>query len=1493
MAGRILSGLTWSFTPMERPDPRPDLAQFFGCNRFLYDLLNDDSVGTLDHVARGLRMQYSGLRAQLLKFHLPTRLPSLRSLASQFSDDSLPGPPPVYNAYRLYTADDRTFTEQFLELFLPVAPYHFDYKFLLLERFPSMTAPRLKHLLSEWFRDEPYDYDWAEYYFRDQETRNFRQQMVAHFENLPECIRVLSNDERFVANSDLSLTFLHGVVTFPVSGVSSPHLHGQFLLGLRREGTGYLSIDASRACQTIGNEKWAALLEWFRANHPMYADFTPLSRENFDIRLGTNNTVAEVVAAEVPTAAHNLTNEKQEVLISLKNPDGSSERRYVSLESALSLSFPLLFPFGCPPIPGATLRKKARLLLASHPYYRCGRLQCHLGLFLYHIIQDAALRFAQTQLSLQPIHIPAGATRDIPPDVLFNDPSSPAYWSRRQAEVRAICREFGDPDLMVTFTFVNKWPEVASTEESLQELLGVPLDIRFCPLESLMIWKSRFYDAKGPDFDQLMTTLGFGSVKHHVWRLEFQVRGAPHVHALIWLTQRLPLRRIEAVMFGTKPSPDCPLLSALVNGPMVHSCSVERCKRGDARASCRYGFPKPPCRDIHVSEQGAICLPRGIEDAYIVEYSPAFLLKWGGHCHIHVLRTAEHPECSPNALHYIVKYNFKSEPSLRVDMGADNTYSTLFHSRVVSSEEAMSRIFSFQYYGSDTTCDFVSLQPPERRVASFVRGEQVQLPDVDKYFLRPVALDRLPILAFFSLYQVNALPETNAQLRERSDDSLGQMEAHLQRLHSSRPASSLSDASWESTTLPELELLQDGHLFPSTVLPTARALHCTLRASPKIVLTDKLTISSDINVVAYVWLLINGSWRSDDEILAGCDSWIASLAYHGLNSPAISELQLAHITLLDYMFQSLRYSPFEIALALSRLETDLRPVLLERRETSPPAVQQDIDMILQLLNQQTALQLTTVEELHPADMSAARDYISCNFNEQEMHAASQRLLTVTQQLNRDQRNVYDYVSSTIADGTLLSLFVSGKAGTGKSFLIDALRAFFTAQNISFITCASTGIAASLIGGRTEHSDFGIYTNSHGETISSLSIARPAGHAVSLCQVIIIDEVTMISRSVMTCLDSTLRKLAAQSQSPNYDAPFGGKHVLLFGDLAQVPAVVSANDDYRESAEQFFASLPFASFTRFTLHQVMRQDPEEHQLLALLDDIRSIPSRLTQQSLEILRSRFLGGLLEDVVSTIDEFVGGDSPTGMVVTFTNAHAERYNELILQSRLQQWHAESTTFRAMFFVAPSPSFRVPPNPTLPQVQQLQRSLCQVSLASEAEIRLFMSAFRRHLFNSIVPFVLTLAPGARVMLLQNLDVPSGLINGARGTVIAILPDASAVEIRFDCQPPDANPILLTRRRSVEYALTSGKHIFMYQFPLKLCWAVTAHKSQGQSLSRVAIDISEPAFAHGSLYVALSRVRTLDSLMLFGQETFPEEGPLYHINEFIQVEDQAPDLNDF
>ena len=148
-------------------------------------------------------------------------------------------------------------------------------------------------------------------------------------------------------------------------------------------------------------------------------------------------------------------------------------------------------------------------------------------------------------------------------------------------------------------------------------------------------------------------------------------------------------------------------------------------------------------------------------------------------------------------------------------------------------------------------------------------------------------------------------------------------------------------------------------------------------------------------------------------------------------------------------------------------------------------------------------------------------------------------------------------------------------------------------------------------------------------------------------------------------------------------------------------------------------------------------------------------------------------------------------------------------------------------------------------------------------------------------------------MLLQNLDVDHGLINGARGSVVDYLPSQDAIEVKFDASDPDSPPTIITRTPSTPYQLSRGAQICIYQFPLKLCWAVTAHKSQGQSLARVAIDIAEPAFAHGSLYVALSRVRSLDAVRLFGCSEFPENGPFFHINRYIMAQEPDQGLNDF
>ncbi len=155
-----------------------------------------------------------------------------------------------------------------------------------------------------------------------------------------------------------------------------------------------------------------------------------------------------------------------------------------------------------------------------------------------------------------------------------------------------------------------------------------------------------------------------------------------------------------------------------------------------------------------------------------------------------------------------------------------------------------------------------------------------------------------------------------------------------------------------------------------------------------------------------------------------------------------------------------------------------------------------------------------------------------------------------------------------------------------------------------------------------------------------------------------------------------------------------------------------------------------------------------------------------------------------------------------------------------------------------------------------------------------------------MVPFVFKFCIGARVILLKNIDTSNGLVNGRRGKIKEIifndlthLPELLIV--RFDQISifPEID-YDITLMKVDTFRKNNGSSFNFYQFPLKLCFAVTSHKCQGQTLNKVAICIDEPAFAHGSFYVAMSRVRSLNDIIFFGKD-FPENGPILHTNNFI------------
>ena len=131
-----------------------------------------------------------------------------------------------------------------------------------------------------------------------------------------------------------------------------------------------------------------------------------------------------------------------------------------------------------------------------------------------------------------------------------------------------------------------------------------------------------------------------------------------------------------------------------------------------------------------------------------------------------------------------------------------------------------------------------------------------------------------------------------------------------------RPPNTLVDHSWEQENLRPLELVPSAELFPCPDLPHARALDCTLRGVPKIILTEKFAFSGDPESFCYAFLLLDGCWRSDTEVRGTGESWLAALQYHGLARRELPDIPIYQYRLIDYMLESARHSrPFNFTLA--------------------------------------------------------------------------------------------------------------------------------------------------------------------------------------------------------------------------------------------------------------------------------------------------------------------------------------------------------------------------------------------------------------------------------------------------------------------------------------------------------------------------------------------------------------------------------------------------
>ena len=396
-----------------------------------------------------------------------------------------------------------------------------------------------------------------------------------------------------------------------------------------------------------------------------------------------------------------------------------------------------------------------------------------------------------------------------------------------------------------------------------------------------------------------------------------------------------------------------------------------------------------------------------------------------------------------------------------------------------------------------------------------------------------------------------------------------------------------------------------------------------------------------------------------------------------------------------------------------------------------------------------------------------------------------------------------------------SLFITGPAGCGKSFIIKQIQQHCQKNNINVGVTAMTGAAAALIGGQTLHRWAGIGLGKHDSKAISKNIMTknfPAGKRWRNCQVLIIDEVSMMSADLFNKLNTI-----AQTVRRNRFF-FGAIQMIFCGDFAQLEPIKAEKFCFESTVWQENLSENTIYFNK-----IIRQNDSKFQ--KLLCEIRL--GQVTAETQRLLRSKLIKS--DQLNAATVEFDGIDETVKPTILYP--HRQDVHEINTQEldKLISSGAKSKKYIA--------------------------SDCAVDKHSKNASQLTKS--NKNLVNSIcnAPSELTLYIGELVMLIKNIDFEEGLVNGTRGVVTKLETYPTVV---FD------NGVEMLVER-VDFELDGGAKTFIKrsQIPLALSWALTIHKCQGATLSNVVTDLSR-VFCAAQSYVTLSRVKSLEGLHLLG-----------------------------
>jgi PIF1-like helicase/Helitron helicase-like domain at N-terminus len=1148
--------------------------------------------------------------------------------------------------------------------------------------------------------------------------------------------------------------------------------------------------------------------------------------QNFEICISQCHSSGEIAALSNPFNMNQPVGRKVVVVrndgIVAENPE------FIDVLSAMyePLQYPLLFPYhdrydgwGLKvPVGGRTytIKEWCRYRMLSEPRFTyMGKLGGEWIVDSYSRIEDqriAYLRNARVIQTRQMFGNSSGAGTS--PDesrFLGSLPSgfigSNAWVSEHVANALACAKDLGNPSLFITMTTNTRWPEIVSVLDKYPGLTAYDIPIVVCRafkqrLSALFQWMK----------------LNLGLIDYQIHVIEYQKRGLPHAHILVKLSPEIPFSYLSELISAEVPDrKENPSLYDKVMGFMQHSKnhlsqdSRGRSQRCNKNGFCQYNFPQPIRATNQIDDRGRVQWRRRTEaDKWTNPHIPALLELLDCHIMVDYCSTA-------NVIFYLFKYFFKQlETALynisrtRNTDNADNVnadgqldavpneMTDFTKARWLCSSAAVWRILGYTTTHCAPTVVVVDVHLQNKQLGQMARTNSVasSVSQLLQYLNRPIdsEFDDLTILDFFRQYVVRSATNFNeADLKPR------QYLLRVSDINTDRQYK-LTKRTKSAVSRLRVYPVKSGELY---------YMRAILKKFP-VRTWEQIKTVDDVQYSTYQ----------------------AAAVAHGL----FAEHEQAFFAMKEGVEES--YSPGQLRFlfasiivcmpcdALALYEDFIDAMDQDHREWFPRDDYRDrclTEIQSYLIAQGASLSKFDLPE--PRENTTESDKERDYFNARKSYLTT-KLALCEQQFNEEQLGIYNELAEDAADVSDVdhAFFLDGKAGRGKTFLMDAIVSKLRLSNFIVLVVGSTALSVtSYDRGRTAHSTFSIpVKDGNFEFECTVKEGSAKWQMIESAFAVLWEEMPMANKASVQAVDELLKKIM------NNKRVFGGKRFYGVGDFGQVAPIIKGCGASATVEASIRSSYLWKHFKVLQLHAPMR-NREDPELSDWVDQIRDghdeyvsmdlLPTSTNKDS--SLRWLFPTPLLTQPYECIKR---------SYLSPLNKDVDQVNKGILD------RMPGNSSKYYSFDSIKEGSNPPP--------ALNGELLQDYLALFTE-------------PGIPNHELELKEGCICTIQRNLSIEKGLVKNAKVVVVKLNKYSIQVAVlRKDGRPVTTEDTFPLSRIVFEFNPgNSNWTVQRMQFPLRLAYATTFNSCQGSTMDRVLVGLEIDVFAHGQLYTALTRVR--------------------------------------